>query len=319
MLALVQDVPTRWNSTLDMLERFLMLEDPIKKLLEDESMKASMKNKASTVKFSSSDWRLMRNVSAVLRPFKEATEVLSKSDACISVAIPTVSSILLTLEPSGNDKDLGVKDLKSRLKTNFERRTAAMETNHLYSVATLLDVMYKGYFFRSPYAKEKAKEKLVELVSEEYSLLESPSLEATEINPDEPETLGPAPSSLASAFERIRQKSGGKQFKNQAPNETIQSVVDKLVADPCEKEGNLKWWAKYEMEANTKGDRAKQAICSIARKYLTPPPASVNVERLFSSAGQTMDEKRARLKPENLDKILFLRENSVVNNFRLNR
>ena len=148
--------------------------------------------------------------------------------------------------------------------------------------------------------------------------MESPSLEATEINPDEPETLGPAPSSLASAFERIRQKSGGKQFKNQAPNETIQSVVDKLVADPCEKEGNLKWWAKYEMEANTKGDRAKQAICSIARKYLTPPPASVNVERLFSSAGQTMDEKRARLKPENLDKILFLRENSVVNNFRLN-
>ena len=57
------------------------------------------------------------------------------------------------------------------------------------------------------------------------------------------------------------------------------------------------------MEANTKGDRAKQAICSIARKYLTPPPASVNGERMFSSAGQTMDEKMARLKPENFKQI----------------
>ena len=34
--ALIQDVKTRWNSTLDMLERFHYLQEPVKKIIDDE-------------------------------------------------------------------------------------------------------------------------------------------------------------------------------------------------------------------------------------------------------------------------------------------
>ena len=52
-------------------------------------------------------------------------------------------------------------------------------------------------------------------------------------------------------------------------------------------------------------------------RYLTPLPTSTDCERLFSMAGQIMDEKQANLLPDNLEKILFLRENSVISNLSL--
>ena len=53
----------------------------------------------------------------------------------------------------------------------------------------------------------------------------------------------------------------------------------------------------------------------IIHKIGPSPPTSTNCERLFSIAGQAMDEKRANLLPERLDKLLFLPENIKNTNF----
>jgi hypothetical protein len=54
-----------------------------------------------------------------------------------------------------------------------------------------------------------------------------------------------------------------------------------------------------------------------SRKFLTPPPTSTDVERLFSAAGLIAADNRARLSPETLEKLLFLRDNILVLNFEL--
>ena len=53
----------------------------------------------------------------------------------------------------------------------------------------------------------------------------------------------------------------------------------------------------------------------MAVTYLTPPPTSVDVERLFSIAAQIASDKRNRLNPANAEIILFLRENLPRVNF----
>jgi hypothetical protein len=142
--ALVQDVKTRWNSTFDMLERFHLLQEPIKKVLEDEEWKEKISVKTVTgggkyVKFTSNDFKLMEKIVKVLGPFKEATVKLSYASACISQAIPTITSILHTLKPNVLNSDQGVKDLKRRLRKNLDKRVGYMEESKIHSIATLLD------------------------------------------------------------------------------------------------------------------------------------------------------------------------------------
>ena len=52
-------------------------------------------------------------------------------------------------------------------------------------------------------------------------------------------------------------------------------------------------------------------------KFLTPPPTSTDVERLFFVAGQIASDKRAGILPDNLEKVLFLRDNILILNFEL--
>ena len=52
-------------------------------------------------------------------------------------------------------------------------------------------------------------------------------------------------------------------------------------------------------------------MAKLACYYLTPPPTSTDVERLFSIAGNILTDSRNRLTPENLEKLLFIRQNYI--------
>ena len=307
----VKDVKTRWNTTHDTLKRFVELKDPIIKVLDDAEWKEKIKCKEKAVKFSSHEWKLMENVVKVLEPFKEATLELSKASACISLTIPTITSLLHTLNPSNLDSDAGVRDLKKRLKTNLESRVENYEDRDIYALSTLLDPKFKEHFFRSDESRTRAKEKLISLLEAEvYIETLNDDHEDVEFIPEANNNL----SGLAAAFQALKKKALINDNSVQK-KETAKDVVENYMSASLEENRTLSWWAKYE--ESSKDNRLRLALCKIARKYLTPSPTSTNCERLFSVAGQIMDEKRTNLLPENLEKILFLRENILVTNFSL--
>ena len=57
-------------------------------------------------------------------------------------------------------------------------------------------------------------------------------------------------------------------------------------------------------------------MAKLAEIYLTPPPTSTDVERLFSTAGDTITNERNRLLPATAEMLLFLRENLPRINFK---
>ena len=85
--------------------------------------------------------------------------------------------------------------------------------------------------------------------------------------------------------------------------EVLNDFLDCSMAFQC-----LGFCKNYEKNANIK---IKLALTKMAKKYLTPPPTSTDVERLFSTAGDIL----SRLVPENLEKLLFCRENLPVVGF----
>ena len=174
--ALVPDVVTRWNSTLDMLVRFIELEDVIKDVLFVDGWNERVMDSSS---ISSADWKLMKNVISVLKPFKSATLKLSSVSACVSEYIPTVTCLVKSLETQ-TQNDEGVVSLKRRLAENLRSRTGHMmknltkmqvtliEATDYLAIATLLDSRFKDKFFLDPAKLLVAKDGLLALLKDKY-------------------------------------------------------------------------------------------------------------------------------------------------------
>ena len=78
-------------------------------------------------------------------------------------------------------------------------------------------------------------------------------------------------------------------------NEYVKEKRLRLNEDP------LSFWAVNKDSFNL--------LSPLVRKYLSAPPASTSVERLFSAAGNILGTNRLRLKPKNLECNLFLKYN----------
>ena len=93
-----------------------------------------------------------------------------------------------------------------------------------------------------------------------------------------------------------------------------ETELKKYFNSPLETVSCLKYWERREQLTTNK---VMSAICRLAKRFLTPQPTSTDVERLFSIASLVADDKREKLLPTNLDKLLFLRENIMTFNFDL--
>ena len=311
-LVLKQDVRTRWNSTDEMLERLVTMELVLKKVVDEKGWGETIfnKEKGGKKKLTDKDWKVVKNVVKVLDPFKDATVKLSSSSACISESIPTVSCLLKTLERRNNDSDEGVIDLKKRLTDNLSRRTDHMEDDEIYTIATLLDHRFKNNYFRSEEKMNKAMDKLKLLLATEMSKLPVQEEDVTsELGNNEDNNNA---HSLASMFAKVKKNVNNNPRR--VEDATVEKVLDEYFNDKLE-DNNLNMWRKYEEGA--KDNRVKKALCNLARVWLTPPPTSTQTERLFSVAGNIVDG-RPRLLPETLEKLLFLRENLIMQNIGLN-
>ena len=59
----------------------------------------------------------------------------------------------------------------------------------------------------------------------------------------------------------------------------------------------------------------KKKFSELAVEFLTPPPSSVDVERLFSKASDVVPADANRTNPENLEKKLFCHNNLPAVNY----
>ncbi|XP_078145354.1 E3 SUMO-protein ligase ZBED1-like isoform X2 [Centroberyx gerrardi] len=139
---LVIDVVTRWNSALEMLERFLEQQPAILAALLSPEVR---RNEEDMVK--------------ALQPLKAATLVMSEEKSpTLSVVAPLHAQLLEEMSSVPHDSTV-IKDLKTAVYNNLNSRYVALK-DKLY-VASALDPRFKALPFLSDEARDDTFSRLM--------------------------------------------------------------------------------------------------------------------------------------------------------------
>ena len=106
---LIQDEPTRWNTSYYMLERLIEQRQAICAAEVECRIVSELNNQ---------QWQLAEKVVKVLKPFEEATEAVSSKGSSVALTIPVVNSLVHFLDTTV-DEDVGVRNMKRKMLSSF--------------------------------------------------------------------------------------------------------------------------------------------------------------------------------------------------------
>ena len=162
--------------------------------------------------------------------------------------------------------------------------------------ATLLDPRFEKVAFADRSAAEQAIRRLKGEVAELHDVTQQ--CEVNDVQAQQSE-ISQATDGLWSFFdEKVAEASSRRTTETDSFIEVTRYFEEKNID---RKENPLQWW-RYN------GARFPNLMV-LAQKYLAIPGSSVPSERLFSKAGELISERRSKLKPKNIDMLLFLNKN----------
>lgn len=116
---LIMDVSTRWNSTYDLLARYIEQHDAIEAVLLNKEIKKLSKE---LLALNNDEMICAQSVMQVLEPIKTVTTIMcSESSPTCSLIHPLHSLLLKQLQENDHDNAI-VKELKNKIKTDLEHR-----------------------------------------------------------------------------------------------------------------------------------------------------------------------------------------------------
>ena len=129
--ALVQEVPTRWNSAYDMMNHLIALKPAVMAPLTDEQMIPT-----------TAEWKIMQKLCDILEPIKVSSETLSADTyPTMGMTYPSVMKILADLEINGDDL-AAIKMFKTAVQQNINDHFNDETQRDLIEVCCFIDPWY---------------------------------------------------------------------------------------------------------------------------------------------------------------------------------
>lgn len=299
ILNVKQDVITRWNSTYDMFARILEIKESI--------MSTIAINYPEMNNLTNDDIIVLEQACDILKTFKQVTEEISSSrQVTISKIIIISCGLKKICQKKLTEENLPevIKKFTESLLESINKRFANIEHNRTYADGTILDPRFKKHGFSEAKNYEAAKQNLINYVL------------STEIDTSEkPDDVIMTPSNATSTANTNQEQSQSKIWEefdstvlplvaNPNPRASAIVEVEKYLDEPLLPRSSdpLYWWK----ERKTVYPR----LYALMKKKLCIVGSSVPCERIFSKAGQTITDRRARLTGEKVGMLLFLHENS---------
>jgi len=268
-----------------MLERLHQQRAAIAAVLNDETVTSP--RKAVALEISQQEWTTMGQLTEVLRPLQIATTTLNaEMRVTASATMPVISSVIEKhlKENSERDSDT-VKRVKTLVRDDLSRRfrMRSVDLNLAESplvLASFLDPRFKNLSFLS-----------------EDDRLNTYTIVNSEIPIDASGTVNKRQRSQ-SALDILL---GDEEEDEEVPQGVAEFQKYKMEQHLDRNGEPLEWWRQ--------NDKRYPNLAQLAKKYLGIPATSAPCERVFSTSGNVVTEKRSRLDPENVRNLVFLNYN----------
>ena len=269
-ISVILDCKTRWCSLHSMVERFIKLEEPLNKVLDDLGLEK--------LKLSSGEIQLLRDIVAALEPFKVATEFLCKRKCNLVEAediIQFTAAKLRTID----------SELSRNLLLSLETRYLNRRNSNLVSLAKFfenpdrLSDTADTYKMPSKTTITKNAKALQQRIFPDYTETSTLTCKA---ETEEEVKITSVTSMAKQLADFLKQQSSGKSSEVQ---DTFSKEIGLFIA-------GKKQTAELQLL-----HQALQAV----------PPTSVEAERVFSAGGLYLTKLRSNMSDMTLDKLIFLK------------
>jgi len=286
VLKVIQDVSTRWNSSVHMLDRLVQIKAPL-------SAAMTFLPRAPDL-LTALDWELITDCLPILKPFDIMTVELSgEIYPTLSSVIPLVRGLQHTLKSIITNTTAG-NALQKIVIDVIGRRLGILECDKIVAKSTFLDPRFK----KAGFGLIENANNTEKLLIEELSYI---------LNNKQQEDTCSVPINVESNVLWKQFDTKVSQVRSTlSTGITASLIIRQYLEMPYlnRKQSPLDFWKKNK---NT-----FPVLYMLQIKYLSVPATSVPSERVFSKAGQITNDRRNRLHPKNLDFIIFLNRNTNI-------
>lgn len=293
---LTTETPTRWGSRQKMIQRVLEQERAISQVL-----KADKKSRHLVLSWQDVD--VLEAVNKVLSPLQDFTDALS-GEQYVSVSyLKPVLSLFNTSILAEEESDTQLtKDVKRNILAYLNEKYSDQVTDDMLDIASLLDPRFRTKYMD----KEKVERVLSRAVEEKVPLIKAQqdtlsgaagaaAAEAEPVPPPEEKIK----KTLASFFKRQSATSSSTLTLPEEESIRMELTVYLQTAEVDSDADPLDWWRCHQTNF--------PRIAKLAQQYyLCIPATSAPSERVFSSGGNIVTCHRAALKPDAVDRLVFL-------------
>jgi hypothetical protein len=324
-LKLVQDVKTRWNTTVDLLASVVTNHAPIASLAVDPSNLNLKKNLPDELEVS-----IIYDLIHLLEPLKDLTNSLSGHNYCtITSILPLVHFLIYQEVGNMSMGDARTEQARESLNDSLLERFSYLMDEHLdmFLGVTLLDTRYKCFDFLQDHdLKFKYQKRAIQYLVDFYEAnFASSSSDSTPNSSIKNSTASSSPQASSFNAQQSTQVTTPKPASNKP--KLLNKILDQQAKfGSCGSNPSMNYEFDIELEIDCylrdiyvdesplnyfKAYQRKYPILSkLATRLLHVTATSVPAECLFSQAGLIDTELRNRLSYSHLEKLIFLKENN---------
>ncbi|XP_054998905.1 zinc finger BED domain-containing protein 4 isoform X1 [Sorex araneus] len=282
---LIQDVPSKWNTSFRMLERLVEQ----KRAINELSVECGFRELVSC-----DQWAVMQSVCHALKPFDAASREMSAPASTLSQVIPMIHILSRKIEMLF-EETMGIDTMLKSLKEAVVSRLAATLRDPRYIFATLLDPRYKASLF----SEEEAEQYRQDLIRE-LEMLNSTSDHMPIRNGRDPGAPPQGPSGEESLWSLVATvKKPGPLDKAPLPEDMVLAyLAEEVLEHSCDP---LTYWNLKRV--------AWPSLSTLAIRFLGCPPSIVPSEKLFNTPSEHGGFGQSRLMMEHFEKLVFLKVN----------